>query len=154
MASAKARKAQQLRAALARKRVAEARIVEELPLEELRKLPKLSATLLEFSQPLLSTMASPPRRRDLEVGMRLAQIAWNLPLLRQQGAAPDLAAHWDAVAPTLPAPVLAVLQAMMTERRTTYGGDPRLATVEVRFHTSGEYSLYAEARLVTGRSAG
>ncbi len=152
MSSPKARKAKQARAQRARRTARDARIVEDLPIEEIRKLPKLSATILEFAMPITSTMPTPPRRKDMEAAMKLAQIAWNLPLVRQHEANSELAAQWDALAPRLAPAIHAILDSMMTTRRTAFGHDPRFATVEVRVNEEGEVSVYAEARLVSRQS--
>jgi hypothetical protein len=150
MASRKAQKAKAVRVQRARRAARDARIVEDLSIEEIRKLPKMSETILEFAEPLTSQMPDPPRRKDMESAMLLAQVAWNLPLFQQHGVDAELAAQWEALAQGLPPVVDDVMAVMMERRRTVYGHDPRIATVEVRDKGEGEISVYAEARLLSG----
>jgi hypothetical protein len=86
------------------------------------------------------------------LAMLLAQVAWNLPLFQQHGVESELTAQWEALAPRLVPPVHAIMDSMMTTRRTVYGHDPRIATVEVRISGEGEVRVYAEARLASGLS--
>ncbi len=150
MTSRKAQKAKTARGQKARKAARDARIVEHLPVEEIRKLPKLSETILEFAEPITSQMPQPPRRKDMESAMLLAQVAWNVPLFQQHGVDSKLAAQWEALAPGLPPTMRGIMDAMLERRRTVYGHDPRIATVEVRVNGEGEVTVYAETRLVSG----
>jgi hypothetical protein len=153
VSSPKAQKAKKARAQKARKAARDARIVEDLPVEQIRKLPKLSETILEFAEPITSQMPDPPRRKDMESAMLLAQIAWNLPLFQQCKVASNLDEEWEKLAPDLPPLARGAMVVMMERRRTVFGGDPRVATVEVRVR-DGKVTVYAEARLVSGLSKG
>jgi hypothetical protein len=129
-------------------------IVETLPPDELEALPKLSTTLVDFAQPILTVYSNPPTRANVEMAMMYAMVAWNLPLYEQAGGASELVAQWREIAPTLPAPVLTVLEAMMRERRTRYRHDPRLASVEVRDGEDGQAVILAAYRLVGAERTG
>jgi hypothetical protein len=150
MTSSKARHAKKARERKAAKAATNTRAPKALPGEALERLPKLSATMLEFAKPITSEMPNPPGRENMETAMVLAQIAWNLPLLRQRNLNTKLSAQWAAIAPTLPPPVLAILEGMMSQRLTVHAHDPRIANVEVRENRYGEITVYAETRLLGG----
>lgn len=129
---------------------ADGKIVETLPLDEINALPKLSATLIEFAEPILSLFPDPPDRKHVEMAMVYAMVAWNLPLLEQAGRSSEITELWRETAPNIPPPVLAVIEGMMHARRTTYRHDPRIANVEVRDGADGQVSVHAESSLVSG----
>jgi len=129
---------------------ADERIVQTLPQAEIEALPKLSAVLIEFAQPILSLFPDPPARKNVEVAMVYAMVAWNLPLLEQAGRGAEISEQWRGTVPSIDPPVLAIIERMMHARRTTYRHDPRIANVEVRDGPDGQAIIHAEARLVSG----
>jgi hypothetical protein len=58
----------------------------------LAALPKLSETMLQFAQPLLDALPSPPSIDHLRQLMMIVTVAWNLPLYEQRKM-PEAAAH-------------------------------------------------------------
>lgn len=126
------------------------KIVETLPMDQIQALPKLSAVLIEFAQPILSLFPDPPARKHVELAMVYAMVAWNLPLMEQAGRSSNVTDLWRETAPAIPPPVLTVIEGMMHARRTTYRHDPRIANVEVRDGADGHAIVHAETSLVSG----
>ena len=127
------------------------RIVETLPLAELEKLPKLSAVLIEFAEPLTSRMSAPIDKENLEQAMMLAAIAWNVPFFQQTGTRNDMREIWESTAAEIPQPIRQIIEAMMIDRQTRYRHDPRVANVEVKEGPGGKLVVYAATMALSER---
>lgn len=123
-------------------RVAEGRAV-------LASLPKFSATLLEFSQPLLEQLPQPPPYETLVAVMQIASVAWNLPIYER---AKHADAAWfretfDSAVARLPREVGELLLGLLYSRLVKYGHDPRTGVATVELGADGEARVIATAGL-------
>jgi hypothetical protein len=132
-------------------------IFKTLPMAELQKLPKLSETILEFGKPILEDMSASESVANLKKALKMVEIFWNAPLLIQHGDpgfARTLTEEIDSRFALMPQEVRLVFQELLAERSTTYGYDPRLASLFVKDHGGGDIRVHAESRLLDGPPEG
>jgi len=137
--------------------VAAGKIVRTLPLAELTKLPKLSATLLEFSESFMGGVPPGTTLAQMREGMAIVELMWNAPVLMRHGDArrsSELKQVVEERFSQLPHELRATLEGLLRDRSTIYGYDPRLATVRVIDDGKGGFTVEAEARLVDGAPEG
>ena len=133
------------------------KIVKTLPLAELGKLPKLSATLLEFSESFTGAVPPGTTLAQMREGMAIVELMWNAPLLIQHGdsgKASELKRVVEERFRRLPGELRVTLEGLLRDRSTIYGYDPRLATVRVKDDGKGGFTVEAEGRLVDGAPDG
>jgi hypothetical protein len=119
-------------------------------------LPRISASLIEFAQPLLDALPQPPRMEQVRQIMQIATIAWNLPILEDEpgGEGPDLRQLYERQMTLAPPFFRAIMDTLLRDRRTRWGHDPRLvASVEVSCEPK-EFRIVATASILRERSTG
>jgi hypothetical protein len=129
------------------------KILRTLPLSDLQRLPKLSATLLEFSESFMGGVPPGTTLAQMQEGMGIVELMWNAPLLMQHGGARTSAELKRVVEERfsrLPGELRVTLERMLRDRSTLYGYDPRLATIRVKKDGQGGFSVEADTRLVDG----
>jgi hypothetical protein len=92
-------------------------------------LPKLSDTLMDFAEPILNAIPGEPTIEFVRAALTLATVAWNLPLLEDQGGAAEFGQARQDLERTLaaaPPAAAALLERMMQDRRKRYKTDTRL----------------------------
>ena len=118
-------------------------------------LPRLSDTLLDFAMPLLQAIPGQPTEEFVRAALTLATVAWNLPILKEHGAAGEFAQLRRDLELTLdaaPPAAAAMIDRMMAERRTTHAADPRVIT-EFKVKLDGDaVELTAHGAMVGGRA--
>gem|GEM_PF-671868 len=127
-----------------RVRVKEGRVVVE------RDWPNLSETLLAFAKPLLESLpGDPPTLDQVRLAMHFASIVWNVHVLAKDdpGFGAEVCAALDEVPEDLGPNATAVLDDMLTSRKTTYAEDPRLASVEV-VEAEGGWTVRTQSAIV------
>ena len=133
--------------------VAVGKIVRTLPFADLEKLPKLSATLLEFSESFMGGVPPGTTLAQMRQGMTIVELMWNAPLLIQHGDSGKSSALKREVEERfskVPHDLRATLSGLLRDRSTIYGYDPRLAAVRVKDDGKGGFTVEAEARLIDG----
>jgi hypothetical protein len=129
------------------------KIVRTLSLADLEKLPKLSATLLEFSESFMGGVPPGTTLAQMREGMAIVELMWNAPLLIQHGNAgtsSELKREVEGRFNQLPNELRLTLEGLLRDRSTIYGYDPRLATVRVKGDGAGGFTVEADARLIDG----
>ncbi|HWA71086.1 MAG TPA: hypothetical protein VG937_02060 [Polyangiaceae bacterium] len=133
------------------------RIVRTLGASELERLPKLSATLIEFGEPFIGGVPPGATLADLTHKLILVELAWNAPFIMQHGSAGsagEVKRQIDARFPLLPPALRRTLEKMLRERTTLYAYDPRLASAKAVSDGKGGFTVLAESRLLDGPPAG
>jgi hypothetical protein len=105
--------------------------------------------MLQFAQPLLDALPSPPSIDHLRQLMMIVTVAWNLPLYEQRKM-PEAAAHratFSVMLMQMPPEIAHILSTMLTSRVTTYAHDPRLGFAEVVEDGAGQAKIVATAAL-------
>ncbi len=116
---------------------------------QLKGLPKLSETMLQFAKPLLDTLSSPPPIEELRQVMVIVTVAWNLPIYEQRKK-PEAVAYrttFNAALAQLPPEIAQILSTMLYSRLTTYAHDPRIGFAEVVEEANGRAQVVATAAL-------
>ncbi len=134
-----------------------ATIAKTLPVAELERLPKLSATLLEFGRPVLDEFPPGATVEDLGRAMKIVEMAWNFPLLQQHRGAEftrDLTALLERQMAQMPPEAEIVIRQLLHDRAVRHAHDPRLAEVSVRDHGGGDIRVHANSRLLDGPPPG
>jgi hypothetical protein len=107
----------------------------------------MSATLIEFAQPLLDELSTADDIEMLRRVMTIATLVWNLPVYERRNApeAPACRAAFEDAMAQAPRPIAKHLDAMARARLTMYAHDPRLAFVEVADQGNGRANIQATA---------
>jgi len=137
--------------------IAAGKIVRTLSLADLGKLPKLSTTLLEFSESFIGGVPPGTTLAQMREGMTIVELMWNAPLLIQHGdsgKSSELKRVVEERFRRLPGELRVTLEGLLRDRSTIYGYDPRIATVRVKDDGKGGFTIEADARLVDGAPKG
>jgi hypothetical protein len=121
---------------------------------KLERLPKISASLIEFAQPLIEALPQPPTIEQMRQVMQIATIAWNLPVLEDEpgGERHELRALYERQMKLADPWFRAMMDRLLHERRARWGHDPRLvASVEV-VQKPEEFQIVATASMLGKKS--
>jgi hypothetical protein len=137
----------------ANKPLKSAKIAKRPSADELRRLPKMSETIIEFGAPILREVGV-SSAEQFEKIMNLVMMAWNFPLYEQQGEAKftaELRQQMAEVRPRMPPHGQRVIDDMM-QRRTTLRLRPQARALPRRFRRQGR--LHRDGRVaIDGRPA-
>jgi len=84
---------------------------------------------MDFAEPILDAIPGEPTIEFVRAALALATVAWNLPLLEDQGDAGEFAQARQDLERTLaaaPPAAAALLERMMQDRRKRYKADTRI----------------------------
>jgi hypothetical protein len=117
---------------------------------------KISELILEFASPLLELDPKGPLNiAALRSIMRLAEMAWNLPVL-ERAEDPTYASakrSFDEALAAMPAIVARVLRQLVDDRKGRFAANPFFVTVEVKGANLDDARVAAEARMPASGSA-
>jgi hypothetical protein len=117
---------------------------------------KLSEMILEFASPLLELDPKGPLNiAALRSMMRLAEMAWNLPVL-ERGEDPAYASakrSFDEALAAMPGIVARVLRQLVDDRKGRFAAVPFFVTLQVKGTNLEDARVAAEARMPASDSA-
>ena len=109
---------------------------------------KISLTLLEFAEPLISELEDDYSQSDLEGVLQLATCIWNACVLDQwYGTNENVELLRGQISKTENSIPTVIVEAMIQRKEQGFGGDPRAITNECVVVKDGEYVVRAEARI-------
>lgn len=109
---------------------------------------KISEMILDFARPLLDEMGEPRSVDDLRNAFLLVTICWNLPVFERAGGPSyeNMRRQLDHALTIVPRPVVAILERLMHDRKTTFDHIPFYVVAEIRGTTLADCKVHAEAR--------
>ena len=108
---------------------------------------KISEALLEFATPLFGPGDVAPTSREAESALKVASAIWNAVAFELLGQGDHYVREIRAAFKRGPAPMAALCEALIVDRRTRFRADLRLiGDYQVRRDGAGNWSLRVEAR--------
>ena len=108
---------------------------------------KISEALLEFASPLFGPGDVAPTSREAESALKVASAIWNAVAFELLGRGDHYVREIRAAFSHGPAPMAALCEALMVDRRTRFGADLRfIGGYQVRQDPAGNWSVQVEAR--------